>query len=153
MQASDWKKARRWRLAAVDSGTLSFADLAFKHSSSSSSSSDGDSSGSNDGSRRQVVLLPQQADSSNAHTAGSSSGGYVVTSVDRTRDVAGSVVLLTWPPDGRYSPLTSQQQPLQVVHSSSSSGSNDGSSGSSVPVRALVVPLASAGGSNGSVGE
>jgi hypothetical protein len=138
LQCADWKSARRWRLAAVDSGTLSFADLTF-HSSSSSSSSE-----------PPLLLGVPSGDRA-------SDGSYKVTSVDESRLVNGHVVMLTWPPDGRYSPLHAGQPFLLLTRGSSgrSDGSSDGSSGSSegVDVRALVAPLRLASPANSTTRE
>lgn len=148
-QAADWKSARRWRLAAVDSGTFSFADLTFEQQQPTQQQ--GGSSKSNSKqrhSRQQPVLLPQQHASSSSGggaTAAGSSSGYRVMSVEGSRLVGGHVVLLTWPPDGRYSPWQSSQPPLQVER-----GSADGSSsGKGVAVRALVVPMNTAAAAGG----
>jgi hypothetical protein len=61
--------------------------------------------------------------------------------------VSQHVVLLTWPPDGRYSPLSAQPQPQQQQHeteaqaqSAEEEGLADGYS-VQLPVRALVLPL------------
>ena len=154
-QASDWKSARRWRLLATDSGTLSFADLSFKRTQQSQQHSSRSST-------KQPVLLASSSSSSSSSSSGGgedAAGSYEVTAVDPSRLVNGYVVLLTWPPDGRFSPLH-EQQPAVIVSSSSSSSSSSNSDSSSsssdggVAVRALVLPLSLEGdGPSNSTGE
>jgi hypothetical protein len=143
-QASDWKSARRWRLLATDSGTLSFADLSFERTQQSQQHSSRSST-------KQPVLL---ASSSSSSSGGGedAAGSYEMTAVDPSRLVNGYVVLLTWPPDGRFSPLH-EQQPAVIVSSSSNSDSSSSSDGG-VAVRALVLPLSLEGdGPSNSTGE
>lgn len=108
-QTADWKSNRRWRLLTIDSGTVSFAELRFIRVQGS-------------------TQKPQQPGSSSFDHDGQTSqtGTYKVVGVDITRAIANHMVMLTWPADARYSPLTSAQAE---------------SKGDDWSVRVLITPL------------
>jgi hypothetical protein len=109
-QSGDWKHARRWRLLVVDSGSISFADLYFRRQQQAAATRmPGHLSAS-------CLSSSRTSDLHSCLQAAAEGVSYAVSSVDKSRSVADHVVLLTWPPDGRYSPLRHMAMPGQ--HSS-----------------------------------
>ncbi|KAF6250932.1 hypothetical protein COO60DRAFT_708840 [Scenedesmus sp. NREL 46B-D3] len=133
LESADWKERRRWRLMAVDSGAVSFADLHFRRTQCS----------------REAAAAGACISSGSGTDDSSSSGAfsYAVTAVDASRVVTQHVVMLTWPPDGRYSPLSTTRHHQQAGRQQQTGGqaqpAADGGDGAEtlLPVRALVMPL------------
>lgn len=72
----------------------------------------------------------------------SSTGGHDIGSVDDSRLIAGQLLLLTWPPDGRYAPLTASASAAVGGTGGLLQPTSTSSSGQLVlPVRVLVSPL------------
>jgi len=111
VKTGGWKQARRWRLLVVDSGSISFADLYFRRQQQAAAAapSPGHRTASCLSSHRTSDLLP-------CLQAAAAGVDYAVSAVDTSRAVADHVVMLTWPPDGRYSPL--RHTPMPGHHSS-----------------------------------